>query len=117
VILTARERNFDEFKSGGLHEKHAVATWNLGTISAFAYKREENQENLCHSTVTSAAVSTDRAENTISLLLITGYYLSMSVVQLLGLRSLPSNGSTFHINTIQFFIYLHLIPLTVEDDL
>jgi hypothetical protein len=34
VILTARERNFDEFKSGGLHEKHAVATWNLGTISA-----------------------------------------------------------------------------------
>jgi hypothetical protein len=23
-------------KSGGLHEKHAVATWNLGTISAFA---------------------------------------------------------------------------------
>jgi hypothetical protein len=28
--------NFDEFKMGGLHEKHAVATWNLGTISAFA---------------------------------------------------------------------------------
>jgi hypothetical protein len=28
--------NSDEFKSGGLHEKHAVATWNLGTISAFA---------------------------------------------------------------------------------
>jgi hypothetical protein len=47
VILTARERNFGEFKSGGLHEKHAVATWNLGTISAFAYKTEENQENLC----------------------------------------------------------------------
>jgi hypothetical protein len=23
-------------KSGGLHEEHAVATWNLGTISAFA---------------------------------------------------------------------------------
>jgi hypothetical protein len=23
-------------KGGGLHEKHAVATWNLGTISAFA---------------------------------------------------------------------------------
>jgi hypothetical protein len=21
--------NFDEFKIGGLHEKHAVATWNL----------------------------------------------------------------------------------------
>jgi hypothetical protein len=25
--------SFDDFKSGGLHEKHAVATWNLGTIS------------------------------------------------------------------------------------
>jgi len=24
------------FKSGGLHEKHLVATWNLGNISAFA---------------------------------------------------------------------------------
>jgi hypothetical protein len=23
-------------KLGGLHEKHAVATWNLGTIAAFA---------------------------------------------------------------------------------
>jgi hypothetical protein len=33
VALPARELNFDEFK---LHEKHAVATWNLGTISAFA---------------------------------------------------------------------------------
>jgi hypothetical protein len=30
------EVNFDEFKSGGLHERHAVAAWNLGTISAFA---------------------------------------------------------------------------------
>jgi hypothetical protein len=28
--------NFENFKSEGLHEKHAVATWNLGTISAFA---------------------------------------------------------------------------------
>jgi hypothetical protein len=34
------EHNFDEFKSGGLHEKRAVATWNLGTISAFAYMTE-----------------------------------------------------------------------------
>jgi hypothetical protein len=23
--------NFDEFTSGGLHEKHALVTWNLGT--------------------------------------------------------------------------------------
>jgi hypothetical protein len=30
------ELNFDELKSGGLVEKHAVATWDLGTISAFA---------------------------------------------------------------------------------
>jgi hypothetical protein len=36
VALSARKLNFDKFKSGGLHEKHAVATWNLGTISAFA---------------------------------------------------------------------------------
>jgi hypothetical protein len=33
--LTAMELNFDEFKSGELHEKHTVATWKLGTISAF----------------------------------------------------------------------------------
>jgi hypothetical protein len=25
VILTARERNFDEFKSGGLHEKQSTS--------------------------------------------------------------------------------------------
>jgi hypothetical protein len=36
VALPARELNFNKFKSGELHEKHAVATWNLGTISAFA---------------------------------------------------------------------------------
>jgi hypothetical protein len=36
VALLSKELNFDEFKSGELHEKHAVATWNLGTISAFA---------------------------------------------------------------------------------
>jgi hypothetical protein len=28
--------NFDEVKSGRLHEKYAVATWKLGTFSAFA---------------------------------------------------------------------------------
>jgi hypothetical protein len=27
-VLTARGLNFDEFKSGGLNKKHAVATWN-----------------------------------------------------------------------------------------
>jgi hypothetical protein len=35
VALTAEGFNFGEFKSSGLHEKHAVATWNLGTISVF----------------------------------------------------------------------------------
>jgi hypothetical protein len=28
--------NIYELKPGGLHEKHAEATWNFGTISAFA---------------------------------------------------------------------------------
>jgi hypothetical protein len=27
IALTARELNSDEFKSGGLHEKRSVATW------------------------------------------------------------------------------------------
>jgi hypothetical protein len=36
VAFPARELNFDKFKLGGRHEKHPVATWNLGTISAFA---------------------------------------------------------------------------------
>jgi hypothetical protein len=27
--FTLRELIFDEFKSGGLHEKHTVATWKL----------------------------------------------------------------------------------------
>jgi hypothetical protein len=35
VALTEKGRNFDEFRLGEQHEKQAVATWNLGTISAF----------------------------------------------------------------------------------
>jgi hypothetical protein len=31
--------NLDEFKSEGPHDKHAVATWNLGTISVFASRQ------------------------------------------------------------------------------
>jgi hypothetical protein len=34
--LRAVRLNFDEFNSGGLHEKYPRATLNLGTISAFA---------------------------------------------------------------------------------
>jgi hypothetical protein len=30
--LIANGPNFDEFKSGGLYEKHELATQNLGTI-------------------------------------------------------------------------------------
>jgi len=37
-----------EFKSGGLHEKHVVATWSLGNrLSAFAYRHRETKKNLC----------------------------------------------------------------------
>jgi hypothetical protein len=28
LAMAAKAPNFDEFKSGGLHEKHVVATWN-----------------------------------------------------------------------------------------
>jgi hypothetical protein len=41
VDLKARGLNFVEFKSGGLHEKHAVPTWNLRNISAFAWRRRK----------------------------------------------------------------------------
>jgi len=38
----------NKFKSGGLHEKHVVATWNVGThLSAFAYRQRETKKNLC----------------------------------------------------------------------
>jgi hypothetical protein len=36
MALTVMELSFDELKPGGLHEKHAVACLNLGTIAAFA---------------------------------------------------------------------------------
>jgi hypothetical protein len=36
VSLTARGLDFYKFKSGGLHEKDAVVTWELRTISTFA---------------------------------------------------------------------------------
>ena len=33
------------FKSGGLHEKHVVATWNVGNhLSAFAYRHRETKK-------------------------------------------------------------------------
>jgi hypothetical protein len=36
LVLTVKGLNFVEFRSGGLPEKHAVVTWNLRIISAFA---------------------------------------------------------------------------------
>ena len=37
-----------KFKSGGLYEKHVVATWNIGNhLSAFAYRHRETKKNLC----------------------------------------------------------------------
>jgi hypothetical protein len=44
LALTSTGLNFDEFKSGVLHEKHAVATWNLGTISAFAQRQKKTKK-------------------------------------------------------------------------
>jgi hypothetical protein len=37
MALRAEGLTFDGFKSGGLYEKYAVATWNLGTISELNY--------------------------------------------------------------------------------
>ena len=35
----------NKFKSGGLHEKHVVATWNVGNrLSAFAYRHRETEK-------------------------------------------------------------------------
>jgi len=35
-----------KFKSGGLYEKHVVATWNLETISAFAEMIRRKEHNV-----------------------------------------------------------------------
>ena len=36
-----------KFKSGGLHEKHVVATWNLENHLSICFWAQGNQENLC----------------------------------------------------------------------
>jgi uncharacterized membrane protein len=43
VALRAAGCNFNEFKLGGLHEKHAVGKRNLGTTSAFAQKQRKTK--------------------------------------------------------------------------
>ena len=37
-------KKINEFKSGGLHEKHAVATWSLGNHLSFRLETQGNQE-------------------------------------------------------------------------
>jgi hypothetical protein len=39
--FTAKWFNSHKFKSGGLHEKHAIAILYLGTISAFASRHRK----------------------------------------------------------------------------
>ena len=34
----------NKFKSGGLHEKHVVATWNLGNNLSIFFETQGNQE-------------------------------------------------------------------------
>lgn len=36
----------DSFKSGGMHEKHAAASWNLRTISVIGWRRKETKETV-----------------------------------------------------------------------
>jgi hypothetical protein len=36
MAFTAIGFNFDGLELGELHEKHSIAIWNLGTISALA---------------------------------------------------------------------------------
>jgi hypothetical protein len=38
------EINSDEFTSGGLREKHAIATWNLRTNLAFPWRRKTTKK-------------------------------------------------------------------------
>jgi hypothetical protein len=38
--------NCDIFKPGGLHKKHAVATWYVETISAFAIRKKQRRKLL-----------------------------------------------------------------------
>ena len=37
----------NKFKSEGLHEKHVVATWNLGNHLSICFKHMETKKNLC----------------------------------------------------------------------
>jgi hypothetical protein len=45
ILLYCKEVNFGKFKHGGPHEKHAVATWRLGSHLNICLNIAENQEN------------------------------------------------------------------------
>lgn len=47
MSLQSKRFSFDKLKSGGLHEEHAIAVWDLGTILRMCLKTEENQDNVC----------------------------------------------------------------------
>jgi len=50
----------NKFKSGGLHKKHVVATWNVGNrLAAFAYRHRETKKNLCRGGQSQNLPSTD----------------------------------------------------------
>jgi len=49
-----------KFNSGGLHEKHVVATWNLENhLAAFADRHRETKNNLCRGGRSQDLPSTD----------------------------------------------------------
>jgi hypothetical protein len=41
-----RLRGEKNYKSGGLHVKHALSTWDLGNHLSICWKAEENQANM-----------------------------------------------------------------------
>ena len=41
ILVTAN------FKSGGLHEKHVLATWDLGNHLSICFRHKETKKNLC----------------------------------------------------------------------
>jgi hypothetical protein len=47
VAWTAMGLNVDEIQSGGLLEKHTIATWNFVKKNFIFLKEEDNQRNVC----------------------------------------------------------------------
>jgi hypothetical protein len=44
VAFTTLGFDFDEFKLGGLHAKHAIAAGNLGTTSTLAWRQRKTKK-------------------------------------------------------------------------